>query len=114
MSEATVTFLPHGKKISVPLGHRLIRAALEAGVHINASCGGEGVCGKCRVIIESGEVEGGISDRLTAADLEKGYRLACRSRVKGDLTVGFPWSPKWTPVYSTSRLLPERRLVFRK
>ncbi|MBW2741134.1 MAG: 2Fe-2S iron-sulfur cluster binding domain-containing protein, partial [Deltaproteobacteria bacterium] len=27
-------------------GESLIRAAMEAGVHINASCGGEGVCGK--------------------------------------------------------------------
>jgi len=35
-------------------GENLLRAAMEAGVHINASCGGEGVCGKCLVIIEKG------------------------------------------------------------
>ena len=41
-------------------------------MHINASCGGEGVCGKCRVRVESGEVQGGISERLSPADVAKG------------------------------------------
>jgi uncharacterized 2Fe-2S/4Fe-4S cluster protein (DUF4445 family) len=53
-----IKFLPHDKSIEVEKGEVLIRAALEAGVHINASCGGEGVCGKCRVLIEEGEVMG--------------------------------------------------------
>lgn len=86
----TIKFLPHNREIKVNDGERLIRAAMEAGVHINASCGGEGVCGKCRVIIESGRVEGGISDQLNPADREKGYRLACRSIVTGDLVVRVP------------------------
>ena len=71
-------------------GETLIRAAMEAGVHINASCGGEGVCGKCRVIIESGAVKDGITEKLSAEDLEKGYRLACRSVICGDVTVRIP------------------------
>ena len=50
-----IRFFPHDKEIAVKEGETLIRAAMEAGVHINASCGGEGVCGKCRVIIESGD-----------------------------------------------------------
>ncbi len=54
MPNAKVTFLPHNIVISVPPGTTLIQAALDAGVHINASCGGEGVCGKCRVVIEAG------------------------------------------------------------
>lgn len=35
----------------------MLKAAMEAGVYIQASCGGEGVCGKCQVRIEQGEVE---------------------------------------------------------
>ncbi|MBU4259790.1 MAG: 2Fe-2S iron-sulfur cluster binding domain-containing protein, partial [Proteobacteria bacterium] len=57
-------------------GESLIRIAMEAGVHINASCGGEGVCGKCRVIIEQGKVDGGISEKLNEEDISKGYRQA--------------------------------------
>ena len=90
MEHYTVHFLPHEKKVSIPKGETLIRAAIEAGVHVNASCGGEGVCGKCRIIIENGMVDGGISERLSDEDLEKGYRLACQSIVKEDITVRVP------------------------
>jgi len=85
-----VRFLPHEKEISVKEGTSLLRAAMEAGVHINASCGGEGVCGKCRVLIEAGEVEDGITEKLSQEDIDKGYRLACRSKVKTDLVVRIP------------------------
>ena len=71
MSEFKVKFLPHNKEITVPAGTTLIRAAMEAGVHINASCGGEGVCGKCRILIEKGEVKEGISERLAKKILKK-------------------------------------------
>ena len=90
MKNAKVNFLPHNKSIQIPEGETLIRAAIEAGVHVNASCGGEGVCGKCRIIIEKGMVDGGISERLSNEDLENGYRLACQSIVKEDITVRVP------------------------
>ncbi|MCP3900583.1 MAG: DUF4445 domain-containing protein, partial [Desulfobacteraceae bacterium] len=85
-----ITFKPHNREIEVADGESLIRAAMEAGVHINASCGGEGVCGKCRVLIEDGNIEGGISEHLSDEDKTKGYRLACRSDVKSDLIVRVP------------------------
>lgn len=90
MGMHTVLFLPHNRKIQVKDGGSLLRAAMEAGVHVNASCGGEGVCGKCRVIIESGVVEGGITEKLTAQDVSDGYRQACLSMVKSDLVVRIP------------------------
>ncbi|MBI9088451.1 MAG: DUF4445 domain-containing protein [Desulfobacterium sp.] len=90
MENHTITFLPHDRKIKVAEGENLIRAAMEAGVHVNASCGGEGVCGKCRVIIEQGEVEEGLSERLSPEDIEQGYRLACLATVRSDLVVRIP------------------------
>lgn len=90
MTQHKVTFLPHEKSISVEPGTQLIRAAMDSGVHINASCGGEGVCGKCRVIVESGDVEGGVSEMLSTEDKEKGYRLACLAKVVSDLTIRIP------------------------
>jgi uncharacterized 2Fe-2S/4Fe-4S cluster protein (DUF4445 family) len=77
-------------QIDVEDGDTVIRAALEAGVHVNASCGGEGVCGKCRVLVEDGTVDGGISEKLSAEDRENGYRLACQAAVKSDLVVRIP------------------------
>lgn len=90
MSECTITFLPHDRAITVSEGESLIRAALQAGVHINASCGGEGVCGKCRVLVEEGSVSGGISERLSKEDSDSGYRLACLVKVTEDVTVRIP------------------------
>ena len=90
MGTHTIRFLPYETTIQVQDGDTVIRAALEAGVHVNASCGGEGVCGKCRVLIEDGAVEGGISEKLSAEDQEKGYRLACRAIVNSDLVVRIP------------------------
>jgi len=90
MSECTITFLPHERAVTVSSGESLIRAALQAGVHINASCGGEGICGKCRVLVEKGTVAGGTSERLSVEDIEKGYRLACLAKVGEDITVRIP------------------------
>ncbi|MBW2655389.1 MAG: DUF4445 domain-containing protein [Deltaproteobacteria bacterium] len=86
----SVKFLPHNVSVEVDDNESLIRAAMEAGIHINASCGGSGVCGKCRVLIEEGNVEGGISEHLSSEDREKGYRMACLSEVISDIVVRIP------------------------
>ncbi|MDY6880235.1 MAG: ASKHA domain-containing protein [Thermodesulfobacteriota bacterium] len=90
MPNPTVKFVPHNITLSVSPGTVLLRAALEAGVHVNASCGGEGACGKCRVMIEQGQVEGGVSEKLSDQDREEGFRLACRSRIYEDLVIRVP------------------------
>jgi uncharacterized 2Fe-2S/4Fe-4S cluster protein (DUF4445 family) len=90
MPNHKIVFLPHETEMTVPDGETIIHAAMEAGVHINASCGGEGVCGKCRVRIEEGMVEGGISEKISQEDQDKGFRLACQAAVKSDLTVRIP------------------------
>jgi uncharacterized 2Fe-2S/4Fe-4S cluster protein (DUF4445 family) len=85
-----ITFYPHNKSVTAEDGDNLLRVAIEAGVHVNASCGGEGICGKCRVIIEEGTVEGGITEKLSDDDIQKGYRQACLSNIKSDLAVRIP------------------------
>lgn len=82
-----VTFLPSERVIKINSGTPLIRAARHAGLHINASCGGNGVCGKCRVMIKEGVVDGGISDRLSLEDIRKGYRQACTAIIVEDIVV---------------------------
>ncbi len=86
----TVQFLPHQKSVTVANGTSVIRAAMAAGVHINASCGGQGSCGRCRIQITSGNVEGGVSDRIEPEEIEKGFRLACLAKIVGDVTVQVP------------------------
>ena len=85
-----ITFEPFAVTIKAEEGVTILEAALDAGIHINASCGGQGVCGKCRVYLEEGQVEGGLSEKLSAEDREKGVRLACQARPLTDVTVRVP------------------------
>lgn len=85
-----ITFLPSNRVIKAAAGESLIKAARNAGLHINASCGGAGVCGKCRIIVEQGEVEGGWSEKLARQDYDHGYRQACITKVKSDATIRIP------------------------
>ncbi len=85
-----VTFKPYDITIEVEDNENLLSAALRAGVHINASCGGEGVCGKCRIILEEGALECSESTLLTQDDLTLGYRQACQCQVESDVVVRIP------------------------
>ena len=88
-----IKFLPYNVEIDVyKTGENLLRIAMAAGVHINASCGGIGACGKCRVIIKNGleNIKGGKSPKLTKDEIEKGYRLACLTKVFGPIEVEIP------------------------
>jgi uncharacterized 2Fe-2S/4Fe-4S cluster protein (DUF4445 family) len=85
-----VRFQPHNREIQVAKGENLLKAAMEAGIYIQASCGGEGVCGKCRVLIEKGEVESPRGPKLAEEDFQKGIRQACQTRILSDLEVRIP------------------------
>jgi len=53
-------------------------------------CGGQGRCGRCAVVVESGEVHRHSTQRLSAEDVAAGYVLACQTTVEGDLVVSIP------------------------
>ena len=114
MTSYKVKFLPYETEIEIEDGDTVIRAALAAGVHVNASCGGEGVCGKCRVLIEDGTVEGGISEKLSAEDQKRGYRLACQAVVKSDLVVRIPVESTIDPSVLKLQATPRRTAHIRE
>ncbi len=87
-----ITFLPANRVVEVEAGSSLIQAARWAGIHINASCGGAGVCGKCRVLLEEGSVEGGSSEKLSDEDYKSGYRQACITEISSDVSIRVPES----------------------
>ncbi|MDO9556562.1 MAG: ASKHA domain-containing protein [Coriobacteriia bacterium] len=73
----------------VPPGSLLLDVAREAGVGVDAPCGGIGRCGRCRVVV-SGAVSPLTDDErmlLSAEDIAAGVRLACRARAVGDVRV---------------------------
>lgn len=85
-----IHFSPDNVNIVVAQGSNLLKAAIDAGVHINASCGGTGVCGTCKVLIEKGEVESTRTDKLSEEEYKQGLRQACQSRIVTDLVVFIP------------------------
>jgi uncharacterized 2Fe-2S/4Fe-4S cluster protein (DUF4445 family) len=76
-----ITFHPEGKSIEVPRGTELLDAVHQAGISLDASCGGEGTCGNCLVRIESGEIDSDASELLSPAQAAQGFVLACKSRI---------------------------------
>ena len=68
----------------------MLKAAMEAGIYIQASCGGEGVCGKCRVWVEKGDVESPRGASISEEDFQRGLRQACQTRIMSDLEVRIP------------------------
>ena len=87
------------------MGATVMEAAIKLGEEIESLCGGQQVCGKCKVVIENGRFEkfgieskrdhaGPLQDvegnHLTGEDVAAGFRLACATQVHGDLLIYVP------------------------
>lgn len=100
-----VIFQPSGNRGEIEEGQNLLDVARTLGVELESLCGGAGVCGKCKVKIMEGyftryNVRSSLEhlssptreeiELLETRELEEGFRLACLSRVQGDLVVFVP------------------------
>lgn len=75
-----ITILPFQRSIPASHGEGLLHALTEHGILLPAACGGRGTCGKCKVTLISGNVEGTVPDT-------HGQILSCHARVVEDITV---------------------------
>jgi uncharacterized 2Fe-2S/4Fe-4S cluster protein (DUF4445 family) len=93
-NEFPVTFQPGGMPVYALCGTRLQDAAAAADVLLDAPCGGEGTCGKCRVVVTSGAGPPTPEEarQFSAAELRAGCRLACQTVVTGPMQVDVPES----------------------
>ena len=94
MKRAIITFEPEGRRVRIALGTTIFQAASEAGVDIRSECGGKGICGKCRVIVQDknslSEVTAVETKHLSSSEIDSGYRLACQSLVRQNVEVVVP------------------------
>ena len=90
MEKFNVTFYPDKKTVQIEKGKTILTAAISAHIYINSSCGGDGVCGRCKIILKKGEVISQPSGRLTPEQRRQGYYLACQTLVQSDLEVLIP------------------------
>jgi len=100
-----VIFQPSARRGLIEEDTNLIEASRQLGVDIEALCGEKKICGKCKVRIEEGFFEkfGITSSRSHVSEWQEeedkffnpeqkdaGFRLACVSKVQGDLLVFVP------------------------
>ena len=86
-----IKVISDGKKeeIKCEEGEILLKKLLKHGYDINAYCGGEGICGKCKVKLK-GDIKAPNSQEkkfLDKKELDNGYRLSCLYKVNTDLEV---------------------------
>jgi uncharacterized 2Fe-2S/4Fe-4S cluster protein (DUF4445 family) len=87
-----INLLFNERAVRVPYGVTLFDAASWNGIAIDSTCGGHGTCKKCRIrIAENAPTPTSLDIRAyTAAELEDGWRLACRTTATRDTTVEVP------------------------
>jgi uncharacterized 2Fe-2S/4Fe-4S cluster protein (DUF4445 family) len=108
--EHTVTFTTEDNKtatVKVPTNTMLADAAHIAGIDIGQPCGGQGRCGRCAVQVTDGNIRRRSTLRLSPADIEQGYALACQTVVEGDVKIFVPPQEKIERRLTTDRVVAE-------
>jgi len=86
----SVKFLPDEKTVFVEGQKTIIEAAELAGLHISTICGGEGLCGRCKVVVQSGDVSAEPTVHLSREEIQRGYVLACKCYIRSDAVIEIP------------------------
>jgi uncharacterized 2Fe-2S/4Fe-4S cluster protein (DUF4445 family) len=86
-----VKFLPSDRVFLAEEGESLLELAMKSGIHVNASCGGNGACGKCRIKVLEGTVRSAPHPKIPQWEYEGGTRLACMTSALEDLVIEIPF-----------------------
>lgn len=88
----TVTIQPHGLAVQAAPGSRLIDLLAQHSILLDLPCGGEGVCGKCRVVVTEGNgpLTATEEKALDQQQREAGERLACQVTIDGPMAIDIP------------------------
>jgi uncharacterized 2Fe-2S/4Fe-4S cluster protein (DUF4445 family) len=105
----TVTFTGEeiNATVQVPTNSLLADTAHLAGIDIGQPCGGQGRCGRCAVQVTQGSVRRRSTLRLSPADVDQGYALACQTVVEGDVAIYVPPQEKIERRLTTDRVVAE-------
>jgi uncharacterized 2Fe-2S/4Fe-4S cluster protein (DUF4445 family) len=94
MQKFKVTFLPDNLSITVEKDKTILSAAISAGVYINSNCGGDGICGRCKVMVNQGQVHSQPNGIITAQERKNNIYLACLTTIHSNLEVLIPDSSR--------------------
>ena len=79
-------------KVKVPQGTVLLEAARKVGVYLSSICGGDGYCGKCKVVVNEGQFRSNPTTLLTPEETRENVVLACQTKVLSDMILTIPKS----------------------
>jgi uncharacterized 2Fe-2S/4Fe-4S cluster protein (DUF4445 family) len=82
--------LTSGKKIKYLPDTSVLESLKKAGIYLTSSCGGKGTCGKCKIILKSGQVVSRSKIKLSQDEINKGYALACKTFPSEDVLIDIP------------------------
>ena len=95
MGHYHVHFQPMGLKCRCAEGTLLSDAVRIAGINLVSVCGNKGLCGQCRVKLIEGNGSPPTQEErelLGKDEITRGYRLACQTRISGEVKVFLPQS----------------------
>ena len=90
ISTAMKITLDTGTTIDRARDESILDALKREGIYLVASCGGKGVCGKCRVRVLEGDPASRGEGKLTENERADGIVLACTSYPEGDVKLSIP------------------------
>ncbi len=82
--------LTTGNIFDLNKGETIQSALKRNGVYLVASCGGKGICGKCKIRILEGKYRTESTAKLTSEEIEQGFVLACKTIAVEDVTIDIP------------------------
>jgi uncharacterized 2Fe-2S/4Fe-4S cluster protein (DUF4445 family) len=82
--------LTNGQTLPADAHTSLLETFKENGIYLIASCGGKGVCGKCRVRVLEGKSRTELKGKLTKEELDEKHLLACQTFPVDNLLVEVP------------------------
>ncbi len=86
--------LTTGKTFPISEEESLLQALKRQGVYLVASCGGKGICGKCRVRILEGKSRITSTGKLVPQEIKAGISLACQTFPEEDIFIDIPKESK--------------------
>lgn len=100
-----IVFTPSGIRGEVESGTDILTAARMLGADLDTVCGGNGLCGRCKIRVGEGsfpkyQITSGRDhlspptaadhELFTATKIEAGFRLGCKAKLLGDVIIDIP------------------------
>jgi uncharacterized 2Fe-2S/4Fe-4S cluster protein (DUF4445 family) len=90
MQKHSVHILPDDKTVQVDKDTTILAALFSAGIALNTPCGGDGVCGKCKVRVLTGTVIMQPQGLLSVEERRGRIYLACITSIQSDAQIEIP------------------------